>query len=163
MHQLQQLIGEKAVNTALRSLLAAHAYPKAPPTAQDLLHEIYKASPQQHHAKIDELFKRIITYESKIGSLACNSINNGWEVSFTASVHKFSEDGLGKRIKTAGDSTIEAGIYTEDGKMQLHHFNIVSNRILGKVRFSKKPVRIVLDPYLKTMDGFLADNEKACE
>lgn len=163
MHQLQQLIGEKAVNTALSLLLAAHGYPKAPPTAQDLLNEIYKAAPLRHHAKIDELFRQIITYESKIENLACDSVNNAWQVSFTASVHKFAEDGLGKRSKATADSTAEIGVYTEDGKMHLFIVNIVNDGITGKATLYKKPVRLVLDPYLKTMDAFLADNEKACE
>jgi ABC-2 type transport system permease protein len=163
MHQLQQLIGEKAVNTALSSLLALHAYPKAPPTAQDLLNEIYKASPQQYHGKIDELFRQIITHESKIETAVCNSVNNAWQVSFTANVQKFVEDGLGKRSKATPDSTAQVGIYTEDGQMHLFIVNIVNNHITGKAKLATKPVRVVLDPYLKTMDAFLPDNEKACE
>lgn len=158
MHQLQQLIGETAVNAALSALLAAHAYPKAPPTTQDLLNEIYKASPPQHHGKVDELFKQIIIYESKIEDVNCDSVS----VSFTASIQKFAEDGFGKRTQATPDRTAEIGIYTKDGKMQLHIVNIINNRIIGKVTLAGKPVRVVLDPHLKTMDSFLKDNEKTC-
>ncbi|HYC28761.1 MAG TPA: M1 family aminopeptidase, partial [Chitinophagaceae bacterium] len=58
MYELYKTMGEDRVNSALRSLLANHAYPKLPPTSQDLLNELYKVGPRQ---KIDELFKQITT------------------------------------------------------------------------------------------------------
>ena len=160
MHQLHQLIGEAAMNNALHSLLVNHAYPMPPPTSQDLLNEILKACPAQYHAKINELFTQIIVYDNKIENVSCDSSGN---VSFSASVHKYREDGLGRRTPASPDSTIEIGIYTAGGKMELHAFNIINDHIAGKLKLAKKPLRIVLDPYLKTMDSFLGDNEKFCD
>jgi hypothetical protein len=160
MHQLEQLIGEAAVNKALQSLLAKHAYPDPQPGSADLLREIYAAAPVQYHAKIDELFKQIIIYDSKIEDVQSVSNKNTYEVKFKASVNKYNEDGSGRRTNAISDSTIEVGVYTESGKLHIETFNITNNQVNGTITLPEKPARIVMDPHLKTMDSFLKDNEK---
>jgi hypothetical protein len=143
MHQLKQLIGEEAVNTALKSLFDKHAYPNPPPTSQDLLNEL-------HHPKIEELFKQIIIYESKIESVQCDST----AVAFRLITQKFNEDGFGKRTKATPDSTIEIGLYTDDEKLQVQSFIIKNGIAAGTFITNKKPVRLVIDPYIKTMGSY---------
>lgn len=156
MHQLEQLIGEDAVNKALQSLLARHAYPNPQPGSKDLLREIYAAAPSQYHAKIDELFKKIIIYDSRIEDVQV--INN--EVKFQANVHKYSEDGSGRKTAAKPDSTIDVGVYSVSGELQLQTFDIRNNKVTGTITLTEKPARIVIDPLMRTMDSFLKDNEK---
>lgn len=57
MVELSNLIGEKKVNTALKSFLNNNHYPRKP-TSLDLISEFYKASPDVYTRKqIDRLFK----------------------------------------------------------------------------------------------------------
>jgi ABC-2 type transport system permease protein len=162
VHQLMELIGEKAVNQALRSFLSHHAYPNDPPASRDLLNELYQASPSYLHGKIDELFKQIIVYDNRMEAVDCSRKGNAYEVAFTASVAKYSEDGYGRRVKALPDPTIEAGIYTADGKMRVEVFHIGNGKVTGRFITTALPVRVVLDPYLKDLDSFLQDNEKMC-
>jgi ABC-2 type transport system permease protein len=151
MHQLHQLVGEDAINTALKAFLAGHAYPGKPPTSEDLLKELYRVSPPSLHGAIDELFKEIIIYDMKMEEVSCS----GNEVSFKASVKKYREDGNGKRTDVPFDNTIDIGVYTEDGKVQVQPFSVVNKVVTGKMKFKAKPVKLVIDPYLKKMDSFL--------
>lgn len=163
MHQLEQLVGDSVVNRALRSFLAKHAYPNPQPGVVDLLNEIYAAAPAKYHAKIDELFKQIIIYDSKMEDVRCVSSGKSYNVQFKASVLKYNEDGSGRRSKGIADSTIDVGVYTAGGKLYMQSFQIQNNKVVGALTLPEKPVRIVIDPHLKTMDSFLKDNEKVCD
>lgn len=160
MHQLELLIGEVAVNKALHSFLAKHAFPARQPGSKDLLDEIYASAPIQYHAKIDELFKQVVIYDLKMNDAAYIAKGKSYEVNFDASVNKYTEDGFGKKMNAAADSAIDIGVYTADGKLHIQSFNIKNNKVTGKLLLNEKPARIVIDPYLKTMDSFLKDNEK---
>lgn len=162
MHQLEQLIGEATVNKALQSLFAKHAFPNPQPGSADLLREIYAAAPEQYHAKIGELFKRIVIYDSKIEDVQCVSNGNSYNIQFTAGVLKYMEDGSGRRTKATPDSVIDVGVYTASGKLFMQSFPIKGNKVIGMLTLSERPLRIVIDPILKTMDSFLKDNEKVC-
>lgn len=164
MYQLKELIGEKAVNAALRAILSKHAFPKAPPTSLDLVNEFYKVSPRAKHAEIDELFKQIIVYDSRVDFARLKQIAGaGYEVSFSASVQKYRENGFGKRTKIHVDNTIELAVFAGDGLLKVESFPVKNNKVEGSIKVGEKPVRIVIDPYLKTIDSFLKDNEKSLE
>ncbi|REC47176.1 M1 family aminopeptidase [Chryseobacterium pennipullorum] len=68
MVELNRLLGEKNLNTALKSFLMNNFYPKKP-TSLDLIHEFYKASPDTGTRKrIDRLFKSTDDIEITSGS-----------------------------------------------------------------------------------------------
>ncbi|MFW0718662.1 M1 family aminopeptidase [Pedobacter sp. N23S346] len=58
MAKLNELIGEKRINLALRNLLKKHAYPNQPPISTDLLMELHRVIDVSIHSKIDKLFDR---------------------------------------------------------------------------------------------------------
>ncbi|WP_255512765.1 M1 family aminopeptidase [Flavobacterium sp. GT3R68] len=161
MHELRMLIGEGRVNHVLKSLIVNYGYPKSPADSQDFLNEIYKVAPIESHDKIDELFKQIITYSSKVESVSSKLIPDiGYEIRFKASSFKFSENGKGKTKLIPNDHTIDIGIYDDNAVLTLHTFVLKNNHVTGKITVSGKPVKIVVDPYLKNIDSFREDNEK---
>ncbi|MES2810871.1 MAG: M1 family aminopeptidase [Bacteroidota bacterium] len=161
MHQLRMLIGESNVNKALRNLISNYAFPNKTADTGDFLKEIYKVSPKEKYAKIDELFKQIVTYTAKIESVSAKKLTKGkFEVNFEISSAKFSEDGNGKRKMIVNDSTIDVGIYDEKGKLTIQHFLIKNNKVIGKMTITGKPKSIEIDPNLMIMDTFLEDNTK---
>jgi hypothetical protein len=163
MYQLEQMLGEEKVNTALRSLLTAHAYPKSPPTSEDLVEELYKVSSPGMKIAIDELFKQIIIYDSKVTGVKLTKVNNNeFQLKFEASVNKYRENGYGKRELLVTDK-IDVGIITDDNIIHNQSYEVKNGGVAGTARFTKKPLRIVIDPYLKTIDSFVKDNEKVVE
>ena len=163
MYQLEQMLGEEKVNTALRSFLTAYSFPKSPPTSEDLVEELYKVSSPGMKIAIDELFKQIIIYDSKVTGVKLTKVNNNeFQLKFEASVKKYSENGYGKHELLVADK-IDVGVITDDNIIHNDSYHVENSVIIGSARFTKKPLRIVIDPYLKTIDSFVKDNEKAVE
>lgn len=161
MYQLRQLIGESNVNKALKSVYKNYSYPNKPADSRDLIAEIYKVTPTELYSKIDEMFKQIITYSSKVESVNSRMISDKkYEVTFTVSTSKFKEDSKGKRKLIPNDATIDIGIYDENDKLIVQSFPIKSNKVEGEITVLTPPNSIVIDPNLKNMDTFLEDNEK---
>ncbi|WP_343705699.1 M1 family aminopeptidase [Flavobacterium sp.] len=160
MHQLRVLIGEEKVNLALKNFLNHSKYPNSIPDAESLLKEIYAVADAKLHPKLNEMFKQIITYSSKINSVESHKKNDFYEVSFKAVSEKFRENATGKRTLIPNDSTIDIGIYDENGKLFRYPFAVKNNKLEGKIKLKAKPQRIVIDPYLMNIDTFIKDNEK---
>jgi aminopeptidase N len=160
MHQLRVLIGEEKVNLALKNFLNHYKYPNPFPDSESLLKEIYAVTDKKLHSKLDEMFKQIITYSSKIESVSSIKKNGFYEVSFKADSKKYRENATGERKQIANDTNIDIGIYDETGKLFLYPFAVKNNKIEGKIKLKTKPQRIVIDPYLMNIDTFIKDNEK---
>lgn len=160
MHQLRVLIGEEKVNLALKTFLNKYKYPNQIPDSEDLLREIYLVTDSKLHPKLDEMFKKIITYSSKISKVESAKKNGFYEVSFKANSKKYIENATGIRKQINNDKTIDIGIYDENGKLFHYTFPIKNNIAEGKIKIKTKPQRIVIDPYLMNIDTFIKDNEK---
>ena len=161
MHQLRMLIGEGNVNKALRNLMIHYAFPKKAADTRDFLKEIYQVAPKTMHAKIDELFKQIVTYSAKIKSVSSKKITeNTYSVNFEVSISKFSEDGKGKQTMIENDDTLDIAFYDSNGKQIIKKFSIEGNKVKGKITLDSKPESIEIDPNLMIMDTFLEDNRK---
>ncbi|WP_264536536.1 ABC transporter permease/M1 family aminopeptidase [Flavobacterium sp. N1736] len=160
MHQLQLLIGEKKVNLALKNFLIHYKYPSQIPDSEDLLNEIYSVTDKKLHYKLDEMFKQIITYSSKIVAVESQKKNDFYEVSFRVNSEKYSENATGKRKLIANDTIIDVGVYDDNGKLSAYPFSIKNNSVQGKIKLKNKPQLIVVDPYSKNIDTFIKDNEK---
>ena len=66
MYLLSEMLGEEKVNLALKNFLEKNKFPHTKPISEDLIKEIYKITPKENHLKIDELFKKIAPFKSKI-------------------------------------------------------------------------------------------------
>ena len=161
MYHLHQLIGEKAINKALHNLLKNHSYPMAPPDTEDLLNELYKVSDAEQQVKIDEWFKKILTYDLKMGNASVAPSGTRYKLQFDASAGKFLEDGKGRRKSVSMHEEVEVLFEMASGRRVLHRFIPVSGIIKKTLVFDELPVKIILDPYLKYMDVFQQDNELA--
>lgn len=160
MYQLELLLGEEAINKALRSFLKKYAYPNQPPVSLDLIKEFYAVSDSALHPKIDEMFKQIITHDLQLGKAFYRKTKEGkYELDLTVIAKKYKEDGKGKKTEMAFDSTIEIDIYTEDGKKQ--RINLLSGQHKLKIILDSKPVKVVLDPRMRFMEAILTDNEQS--
>src|SRR5687768_17861015 len=116
MYQLERLIGEEKINIALGNFFRQHRYPKRPPVSEELLIALYKVAPAETHARIDELFKAIIVYDNKIETATVQKLPDGmFQLSFTGTIKKFSEDGNGNRRQLPADGSIQIAVQNEDG------------------------------------------------
>ncbi|HEY1008076.1 MAG TPA: M1 family aminopeptidase, partial [Sphingobacteriaceae bacterium] len=160
MYQLKELIGEQAVNRALKSLLARHGFPKPPADANDLLAEFHRVSPESAHPVIDELFCKIILFDGRIGRADDRVVPGGHEVVFAGTMQKFQEDGRGNRRHLDFTGLVEVGVYDVLGKLTVRSLPVIKGNVSGTIALREKPVRIVMDPSYQRIDAFPADNER---
>jgi hypothetical protein len=161
MYQLERLIGEEKMNTALRAFLQQHQYPKRLPTTEDLINQLYLVAPIQYHDQINELFKDIIVFDNKIETVLGKKSSNGtYEVTFTAMINKYREDGSGNRTRLPAKGSVYFKIENEDGSTFIKDFAITNNGISGSIIQKNKPVAISMDPYFDYLDIFSIDNKK---
>jgi ABC-2 type transport system permease protein len=159
MYQLYLLLGEKTVNLALHNFYLHNKYPNPAPVSNDFLNELYASAPSNYHARIDELFKQIITFDSKI-TLAHQVQKDGlYEITFEASVNKFREVD-GQQLRMEVDS-MQAGVLLQDGRLLTGNFKISEGKLRGRFITSTKAAKIAIDPLLTTIDTFLKDNERS--
>ncbi len=159
LYQVQQLIGEENVNRALRNVFAAHAYPKSPPSSFDLVSELQKQAPDELKEKIGELFKRVILYDLSIKHVAVTQTSAGYKIAFDAEVHKYEEDGKGRKTEIPMQEQAGVAAVSEKGQSATEYFTPVNNKINGVLFTKEKPFRLIIDPELLLIDQFQWDNE----
>ncbi len=160
MYQLEQLIGEKQINRALRSLLKQYAYPNRPPTAEDLIREFYNVSDPATHRKIDELFKMIIIYELEFRTINCRKNASGeYDLSVQISAIKYKEDGNGNRKVMVFEEPVAMAITDSDGTTKTV---VVTPEQLKeyRLRCRQKPIAVELDPNRLLLETNVENNRK---
>jgi len=163
MYQLYKMLGEEKINQALKSFLAKHQYPNIPPTTLNLLGEFCQVADKSLHAKIDELFKTITTYDLKVQATALKINKNEYEVKLAIKAHKYQENTQGSQKEMVFQESVDVVIYLENGQKQHYVLNTHNGTIDTTLRLTQKPVSVTLDPYTKFLDIFLEDNEKMLE
>jgi ABC-2 type transport system permease protein len=149
MYQLSEMIGEETVNQALKNFLHKYAYPNKIPISTDLLNELYAVSDTVFHSKIDDLFKKIVTYDMKFNHAQMTKTNQAYTVDFELIIQKFEEDGQGKQAKLSFNNRVEVAFYFEDGQHEFRTFTIGDSSLKTRISLPKKLVKMAIDPHLK--------------
>ncbi len=149
MYQLSEMLGEKAVNAALKNLLKKHGFPNPAPVATDLLDELYAVSANGMHQKIDDLFKRITIYDARLSRIYSKNHDNGYGITIGGTIQKYCEDGKGGQQKTPFKDWLELEIEFSDGTTSVKKVFISQNQFDLNFTSVKKPIRVTVDPYEK--------------
>ncbi|GAA4312627.1 hypothetical protein GCM10023149_08060 [Mucilaginibacter gynuensis] len=159
MYQLYLLLGENKINQALKNFLGKYAYPHQPPTSLNLINELNLVSNKAQQAKIEELFKQIVTYDLQIKKATIGSFkNSGYLLSIDVTTKKYKEDGRGNKVSIPFREPVELEIAFEDGKKQMVSISNIEHPIVLKCR--QKPVRVTVDPRMRFLDLNIENNEK---
>ena len=159
MYQLSELIGEEKINLALRNLFKKYSNSAISPISTDLIDELYAVAEPKFHPKIDDLFKRITTYDVEIQKKLATKINDKYVIHFEAMLHKYDENGKGVKHKIALNDMVEVVFYFKNGSEKRIPIPVKNNRINYQTLFSEKPLKITIDPYEKLLK--LSNNNEA--
>lgn len=144
MYQLSKLLGEKQVNTILRSFLQHHAYPNPRPTTNDLLREIYAHTDPALHPSIEDLFRRITVYDIGISGACLNKQSkSGVALTFDLYARRYHEDGKGRRNEQPFRGTVPIQVVFEGGRTQMIETTPGLQRSL---MYRHRPNRLIVDP-----------------
>jgi len=175
MYELQDLIGEDNINSALRDFLNEYKnFEKGVyPTSENLYHAIRRVAPDSLKYAVDDGFKEIVLYENRVVAATTKKQENGkFETTFTVNSKKTYYDDKGKETHV-GDKTnyIEIGLFGEDieneQEVTLKNPYYLERKWLqpGENTFTvttdQKPIKAGIDPYNKLIDRNSDDNLKS--
>lgn len=169
MYLLKDLMGEAAVNAALRALIQDYAFKGAPyPTSRDLTRRLKAQAPAALHPLIDDLFEKITTYDYKVIKASAAARPDGqWEVTLEVDARKYYADEKGLQAEAPLDAVIDIGVFTavpgEDGfgadsVLHLAHHAVKSGPQVLTLTVDREPKFVGADPYSKYVDITPNDN-----
>ncbi len=177
MYELQDLIGEDKINTALRDFTNEYKnFEKGVyPTSENLFDAIYDVAPDSLKYAVEDGFKKIVMYENRVAAAKTKKLDNGkYETTFTVDSKKIYYDNKGKEERTDDKTNyIEVGLFGEDivdeQEVPLKNPFYLERKWLkpGENTFTivtdKKPLKAGIDPYNKLIDRTSGDNLKSIE
>ena len=171
MYGLQDMIGDTAVNKALREFRDEFALKENPPFAgsDDLFRYLDKHTPDSVKYYLNDTWKKITLYENKFDKATAKSVGkDSYDVKLTFSSKKFYADSSGKETAAPMNDYIDIGIFAEEsknkaGQKQVNPLFIKKYKLKPgtqtiTVRVNGKPVKAGIDPYNKLIDRIPDDN-----
>jgi aminopeptidase N len=161
MYLLQDLVGEDAVNGALRQLLGENAFRGPPyPSVTTLVEKLRTVTPPDKAYLIDDLFESIVLYENRADSASARRRPDGkYEVTIRASAGKMRAGELGEERAVPLKDWIEFGVDDDDGKPLARERRVVDRRQQTVTLVVEgRPARAGIDPDNKLIDRKPTDN-----
>jgi ABC-2 type transport system permease protein len=156
MYQLSELIGEAKVNEALKSFLKNHAHPNPKPITTDLISAFYGVSDTKYHAKIEELFKQIVTYDLKIKT----AIFDKKQFKIEVEGMKITQNEKGKLLKIGMNESIEIAIHFEKSSPKIMKVACINGKVSSQFPLTEKPIKVVIDPFYRFLNENIDEAER---
>src|SRR5687768_2753736 len=157
MTALARLIGEPAVNAALRTIVARTNAGGRAATARDLLEALRAATPAQHHAQLDEWWTRVVLDDWRVASAKATRQSEG-RVRVDARIEASRAEVTGGReVPIPVDDDIEIAIYAgHPDRGDAPPLSMTTHRLRGandvSVMVEGTPGYIVVDPRVRRID-----------
>lgn len=170
IYYLKEMIGEEAVNRALRKVLEQYAYAQAPyPTSYVLINALREETPEELRYLIRDLFEEITLFANRtLEAKATKRADGKYEVVIDVEARKFRADAKGNEVETPVDDFIEVGAVAKPlpneryGKV-LHRERVRMKTGKGQYRFvvDERPDKAGIDPIRLLIDRIPGDNMKS--
>ncbi|HET7433958.1 MAG TPA: M1 family aminopeptidase [Thermoanaerobaculia bacterium] len=152
MFAIKDLIGEEAVNAALRALLAERGGPNRQPTVADFVRHLPK------HPLIDEWLNDVVLYDLKLDAARARRLPDGrYEVTLQIAASKSRDDGTVLPMREAIDVSITAA---DGSSLYLRKHELVSGPQQLAVIVDREPAHAELDPYVTRIDRNRFDQQR---
>ena len=167
MYYLRQMIGEDAINRALRKVLAQYRYAQAPyPTSYALVNALRDETPPQYQYLLKDLFEDITLFSNRALEATAKKRPDGkYDVTVKVETHKYKADAKGAETEVPVDDWIEVGALAapEKGK---HYGKVLARQLVhitgkgGTYTFvtDSLPEKAGIDPLLLLVDRLPDDN-----
>jgi ABC-2 type transport system permease protein len=172
MYYLREMIGEEAVNRALRKVIARYAYAQPPyPTSHVLVDALREETPAQYQYLLKDLFEDITLFSNRtLTAKATKRADGKYDVTVDVETHKYKADAKGLETEVPVDDWIEVGALAAPGKGKHYGEVLVRQRVHmtgthGTYSFvtDRMPDKAGVDPLLLLIDRVPDDNLKKVE
>jgi ABC-2 type transport system permease protein len=174
-YALQEYIGERALNQALRDYIAQVGFQDPPyTTSHELYEHLKKATPEKYKYLLEDMFEKITLYDNRALEAKVREREDGkFEVTMDLRVRKLYADGKGQDTPAEKLADwVEVGVYVEredeNGEMvdepiylELHQFTEEETTVTVVV--DERPIRAGVDPRKLLIDRSPRDNVKDVE
>jgi aminopeptidase N len=172
-YRLREEIGEENLNRALAAFIRDKAFQQPPyTTTLELLDYIRAQTPPQKQKLLDEMFAKIVLYDTKVTAASSKQRTDGkFDVHIEFESKKVEADGVGKESPLQLDDWMEVGVFARKAGeserteralyLQLQH--ITQDKGTFDVVVDAEPYEVGVDPYNKLIDRNPDDNRKTVE
>jgi ABC-type transport system involved in multi-copper enzyme maturation permease subunit len=169
MFYLKEMIGEEAVNRALRKVLQQYGYAPPPyPTSYALVDALRAETPPELQYLIKDLFEDITLFSNR--TLAARAIKGGdgkYKVTIEVDARKFKADEKGAEVEVPVDDWIEIGAFAKPPKGKKYGKVLHRERVKMKTgrasytfQVDEIPDKAGIDPLHLLIDRIPDDNVK---
>ena len=167
MYYLREMIGEEAVNRALRKVLSQYAYKDPPyPTSYALMDALREQTPPDRQYLLQELFYDITLFSNRgITATAHKRSDGKYDVTVNVETHKYKADEKGNETEVPMNDWIEVGALAAPEKDKKYG-NVLHRELVhittGKSAYTfttdALPDKAGIDPLLLLVDRVPDDN-----
>jgi len=171
IYGLRDLVGDTAVNHALREFRDKYALRENPPFAgsHDLYAYLDKHTPDSLKYYLSDTWKKITLYENKYQKGSAKSVGKDlYDVTLSFSTNKVYADSSGKETVAPMNDYVDIGIFAAESKNKagqkqtnplfIKKYKLKPGAQTITVRVKGKPVKAGIDPYNKLIDRIPDDN-----
>jgi len=164
-YRLRSVIGEEALNRAIKRFLEATRYRSAPyTTSKELLDFIRAETPAANQALVTDLFERIVFYDNRVVSASTSKRADGrWDVEVTLRLAKTEADGHGKESARDYDEAVELAVFAGSRQMLATQRLLPSGESRVVLTLAERPTEVALYPRQLLIDRVPGDNRKAVD
>ena len=174
MYGLKEIVGEDAVDGALRALIAEFAFKSAPyPDTRDFLRLLRAEVGPEHEQLVVDLFERITLYDLAAREATVRELPDGrFETTVGVDARKLYADGEGKETEAPLEESFELGAFSaEPGKkgftaesvLAMERVTLRSGKQQLRLVTAERPAFVGVDPYNLRIDRNSDDNVLAVE
>jgi ABC-2 type transport system permease protein len=169
LYYLKEMIGEDAINRALRRLVQQYAYAQPPyPTSWALIDELRKETPPDLQYLLKDLFEDITIFSNRTLEATAEKRPDGkFNIKLEIEAHKFKADEKGNETEVPVDDWIDIGAFAkpEKGKkygktLYRQRIHLTTSRSTQSFVSEELPEQAGVDPFLLLIDRVPDDNVK---
>jgi len=169
LYYLKEMIGEEAVNRALRKLVQQYAYGQAPyPTSYVLVDAFREQTPPDLQYLIKDLFEDITIFSNRTLEAKANKRGDGkYDVSIDVETRKFKADPKGNETEVPVNDWIEIGAFAKPEKdkkygktLYRERVHLTGNKSTHTFTVAELPYQAGVDPFVLLIDRVPDDNVK---
>jgi ABC-2 type transport system permease protein len=167
LYYMKEMIGEDAVNRALRKLILKYGYAQPPyPTSWALLDALREETPPQLQYLIKDLFEDITIFSDRTLDATAHKRTDGkYDVTIQVEAHKYKADPKGNESEVAVDDWMDIGAFAKPDKGKkygktLHRERVHVTQEKSSYTFAvdEMPEKAGIDPFLLLVDRIPDDN-----
>ena len=169
LYYLKEMIGEDAVNRALRKVIHQYAYAPPPyPTSYALVDALREETPPHLQYLIQDLFEDITLFSNRaLEATAAKRTDGKYDVTINVEARKFKADATGKETEVPVDDWIDIGALAkpESGKkygdtLYRQRMHITQRNSTFTFTTAQLPEKAGIDPFTLLIDRIPNDNVK---